>query len=50
MDQKPFACLVERSQSGDRSAQEDLIAAVQNFVYFHCCRLLEHRENALDVT
>ena len=50
MDQKPFACLVERSRSGDRSAQEDLIAAVQNFVYFHCCRLLEHRENALDVT
>lgn len=50
MDQKQITRLVERSRSGDRAAQEELIAAVQNYVYFHCCKLLDHRENALDVT
>lgn len=50
MDQKQFTRLVERSRSGDRAAQEELIAAVQNLVYFHCCKLVGDREAALDLT
>lgn len=50
MEEKQLHVLVERGLSGDRAAQEELIAFVQNFVYFHCCKLLDDRESALDVT
>ena len=50
MEEKQLHVLVERSRSGDRAAQEELIAFVQNFVYYHCCKLLNDRESALDVT
>ncbi|HIS64579.1 MAG TPA: RNA polymerase sigma factor [Candidatus Avoscillospira avistercoris] len=50
MEEKRLDILVERSQSGDRAAQEELIAFVQSFVYHHCCKLLDDRESALDVT
>ena len=50
MEEKQLHVLVERSRAGDRAAQEELIAFVQNFVYFHCCKLLNDRESALDVT
>lgn len=50
MDQKQFTRLVERSRTGERAAQEELIAAVQNLVYFHCCKLVGDRETALDLT
>lgn len=50
MEEKQLHVLVEQSRSGDRAAQEELIAFVQNFVYYHCCKLLNDRESALDVT
>lgn len=50
MDQKQFTRLVERSRTGERAAQEELIATVQNLVYFHCCKLVGDRETALDLT
>lgn len=50
MEEKQLHVLVERSRAGDRAAQEELIAFVQNFVYHHCCKLLDDRESALDVT
>lgn len=50
MEEKRLHVLVERSRLGNRAAQEELIACVQDFVYYHCCKLLNDREDALDVT
>lgn len=42
--------LITDSQAGDRQAQEQLILAVQNHVYYHCCKMLRNEDDALDAT
>lgn len=40
--------LITESQAGDRQAQEQLILAVQNHVYYHCRKILRNEDDALD--
>lgn len=40
--------LITDSQAGDRQAQEQLILAVQNHVYYHCRKILRNEDDALD--
>lgn len=40
--------LITESQTGDRQAQEQLILAVQNHVYYHCRKILCNEDDALD--
>lgn len=42
--------LITDSQAGNRQAQEQLILAVQNHVYYHCCKMLRNEDDALDAT
>ena len=43
----PVIC---RCLSGDTAAQEELVLAAQNRVYYHCIKMLKNEENALDAT
>lgn len=40
--------LIVNSQAGDRQAQEQLILAVQNHVYYHCRKMLCNEDDARD--
>lgn len=42
--------LITDSQAGDRQAQEQLILAVQNHVYYHCRKILRNEDDALDAS
>ena len=42
--------LIEKSRAGDREAQEELIKKVQDQVHYHCRKMLNHEEDALDAT
>lgn len=42
--------LITESQAGDRQAQEQLILAVQNHVYYHCRKILCNEDDALDAS
>lgn len=42
--------LIQRSRQGDRTAQDELVRAVQNRVYYHCKKMLKKEEDALDAT
>lgn len=45
-----MAPIVRRCLAGDAQAQEELILAAQNRVYYHCKKMLKHEEDALDAT
>lgn len=42
--------VIRRCLSGDQHAQEELVLAAQNRVYYHCRKMLKHEEDALDAT
>ena len=42
--------VIRRCLSGDQQAQEELVLAAQNRVYYHCKKMLKHQEDALDDT
>ena len=42
--------VIRRCLSGDQQAQEELVLAAQNQVYYHCRKMLKHEEDALDAT
>ena len=42
--------VIRRCLSGDQQAQEELVLAAQNLVYYHCRKMLKHEEDALDAT
>lgn len=42
--------LIRRCQSGEQRAQEELILAVQDTVYYHCKKMLRNPERAMDAT
>lgn len=50
MEQNTLTELVRRCQQGDREAQEKLILATQDHIYYHCRKMLRHEEDALDAT
>ena len=48
MDQEKLKDLIQKSIQGDRKAQETLVLAVQNKVYYHCKKMLKKEEAAQD--
>ena len=50
MEKNEVASLIARCREGDAQAQEALVLAVQNRVYYHCKKMLRHEEDALDAT
>ena len=50
MEQEKLLGLIQRSREGDREAQDALIRAAQNRVYYHCKKMLKKEEDALDAT
>src|SRR5699024_11034545 len=48
MDQEKLKDLIQKSIQGDREAQETLVLAVQNKVYYHCKKMLKKEEAAQD--
>ena len=42
--------VIRRCLSGDQQAQEELVLAAQNRVYYHCRKMLKPEEDALDAT
>ena len=42
--------VIRRCLSGDQHAQEELVLAAQNRVYYHCMKMLKDEEDALDAT
>lgn len=45
-----MAPIIRRCLAGDAQAQEELILAAQNRVYYHCKKMLKHEQDALDAT
>ena len=50
MEQEKLKELIQKSIQGDRAAQEALVLAVQNKVYYHCKKMLKKEEDAQDAT
>ena len=50
MEQRDVTSLIARCREGDTQAQEALVLAVQNRVYYHCKKMLRHEDDALDAT
>lgn len=48
MEQTELLELITESQTGDRGAQEKLVLAVQNRVYYHCLKTLRSEDDAMD--
>ena len=48
MEQEKLLELIRRSRERDLDAQEDLMRAAQNRVYYHCKKMLKHEETAWD--
>ena len=50
LEQAELLDLIRRSRQGDPEAQEALILAAQNKIYYHCKKILKHEEDAQDAT
>ncbi len=50
MDHKELEQRIAQARGGDRAAQEALILAIQDRVYYHCKKILKHEQDALDAT
>ena len=48
MEQEKLKELIRKSIQGDAAAQEALVLAVQNKVYYHCRKMLKREEDAQD--
>ena len=47
-EEEELLAWIERARQGDREAQEALVRAVQNRVYYHCKKVLKKEEDARD--
>ena len=50
METKNVVPVIRRCLSGDARAQEELVLAAQNRVYYHCKKMLRNEDDALDAT
>ena len=50
VEQEKLIDLLERSRQGDPKAQDTLIRAAQNRIYYHCKKMLKKEEDAQDAT
>lgn len=50
MEKNELIRLIPRCQTGDAQAQEALVLAVQNRVFYHCKKMLKNEDDALDAT
>ncbi len=50
IDEEKLEELIRRSIQGEEEAQEALVQAVQNKVYYHCKKMLKKEEDAQDAT
>lgn len=50
MTQTELTKLIQGARTGDRQAQETLLAEIQNRVYYHCKKMLKHDSDAQDAT
>ncbi len=50
MEKKNMTAVIARCLNGDAAAQEELVLAVQNRVYYHCRKMLKDEDRALDLT
>lgn len=50
MEQEKLKELIQKSIQEDGAAQETLVLAVQNKVYYHCKKMLKKEEDAQDAT
>ena len=50
MEKNELIRLIPRCQTGDAQAQEALVLAVQNRVFYHCKKMLKSEDDALDAT
>ena len=48
MEQEKLTRLIKQARQGDQSAQEALLAAVQDRVYYHCKKMLKNEQDAQD--
>lgn len=48
MEQEKLLELIRRSREQDPDAQEELVRAAQDRVYYHCKKMLKHEEDARD--
>jgi len=45
-----MTAVIARCLNGDSLAQEELVLAVQNRVYYHCKKMLKDEDRAFDLT
>ena len=50
MEKANIIPVIQRCLAGDPQAQEELVAAAQNRVYYHCKKMLRNEEDALDAS
>lgn len=50
MENKDLTAIIARCLNGDTRAQEELVLAVQNRVYYHCRKMLKDEDRAFDLT
>ena len=50
IEQERLLELIRRSREKDLNAQEELVRAVQDRVYYHCKKMLKNKEDAEDTT
>ena len=50
MEKSEVISLIPNCLAGDAQAQEALVLAVQNRVFYHCKKMLKNEEDALDAT
>ena len=50
MEKSEVISLIPRCQAGDPEAQEQLVLAIQDRVFYHCKKMLRNEDDALDAT
>lgn len=50
MEMPSMSSVILRCLSGDQKAQEELVLAAQNRVYYHCKKMLKNENDAMDAT
>ena len=50
MEESNLQELIRRSREGEKEAQNELVKAVQDRVYYHCQKMMKKKEDAEDAT
>ena len=50
MEESNLHELIRRSREGEKEAQNELVKAVQDRVYYHCQKMMKKKEDAEDAT